>query len=60
MKSEHEIRLAWEIWHLISRLNDVIWDFYEDEFIDLNLKESDLLDRGNWTDHMGLDDPDSG
>jgi hypothetical protein len=60
MKTENEIRLAWEIWHLIARLNDVIWDFYEDEFIDLNLKESDLLDRANFTDYMGLDNRDSG
>jgi hypothetical protein len=60
MKSENEIKLAWEIWHLISRLNDLIWDFYENEFIDLHLKESDLLYRGNLPDYMGLDDPDSG
>ena len=26
MKNEHEVMLAWKIWHLISRLNDLIWD----------------------------------
>lgn len=60
MKSENEIRLAWEIWHLISRLNDLIWDFYEDEFIDHHLKESDEEYHGSLTDYMSLDDPDTG
>ena len=33
MKTSTEIEIVWEIWHLISRLNDLIWDLYENEFI---------------------------
>ena len=33
MKTSTEVEIAWEIWHLISRLNDLIWDLYENEFM---------------------------
>ena len=33
MKTSTEIEIMWEIWHLISRLNDLIWDLYENEFM---------------------------
>ena len=33
MKTSTEIEIVWEIWHLISRLNDLIWDLYENEFM---------------------------
>jgi transcriptional regulator len=33
MTEEEEIRIAWTIWNLIARLNDLIWDRYEDEFV---------------------------
>ena len=59
MKNENEIRFAWEIWHLISKLNDLIWEYYEDEFIDQHLKEYDEQYRGSLTDYMSLDDPDT-
>ena len=39
MKDENEIQTAWEIWNLIARLNDLIWDHYEDDFIEFYLKE---------------------
>jgi hypothetical protein len=39
MKHEAEIETAWEIWHLISKLNDLIWDHYEENFIDRYLKD---------------------
>jgi hypothetical protein len=39
MRDEDEIKVAWEIWNLISRLNDLIWDFYEEDFIELLKKE---------------------
>jgi hypothetical protein len=32
MRDENEIKIPWEIWNLISRLNDLIWDFYEEDF----------------------------
>ena len=33
MSEEEEIGIAWTIWNLIARLNDLIWDRYEDEFV---------------------------
>jgi len=39
MKTSTEAKIAWEIWHLISRLNDLIWDLYENEF--MNIVEND-------------------
>jgi len=39
MRDENEIKIAWEIWNLISRLNDLIWDLYEDDFIEMYLEE---------------------
>jgi len=41
MKNENEIQVAWEIWKIIYRLNDLIWDRYEDQFIKLSMKEED-------------------
>ena len=41
MKNENEIQVAWKIWKIIYRLNDLIWDRYEDEFIELCGKEED-------------------
>jgi DNA polymerase IIIc chi subunit len=58
MKDENEIILAWKIWHLISQLNDLIWDYYEDEFIQHHLQETNVQYRGSLTDYMSLDDPD--
>jgi len=39
MKDRAEIETAWKLCNLISRLNDMIWDYYEDGFIELYLKE---------------------
>ncbi|MBM3135627.1 MAG: hypothetical protein FJZ89_10195 [Chloroflexi bacterium] len=41
MKEEKEIQTAWEIWNLINRLNDLLWDRYEDHFLEIYLKEED-------------------
>ena len=41
MKTQKEIQTAWEIWALINRLNDLLWDRYDDEFIEIDLKEED-------------------
>jgi len=41
MKNEKEIRTAWEIWILINRLNDLLWDRYEEDFPDLDLQEQE-------------------
>jgi hypothetical protein len=39
MKTEKEIQTAWEIWTLINRLNDLLWDRYDHEFIEIDLQE---------------------
>ena len=38
MEDENEIRIAWTLWHLLARLNDLIWDRYENQFIEHHLK----------------------
>ena len=41
MKDEKEVQTAWEIWNLINRLNDLLFDHYEEDFSDIWLKEGD-------------------
>jgi len=41
MKDHDKIDTAWEIWNLIARFNDLIWDQYEDEFIERYLKDEE-------------------
>jgi len=36
MKTEKEIQTAWEIWYLINRLSDLLWDRYEEDFPDID------------------------
>ena len=40
-RNEKEIQTAWEIWTLINRLNDLLWERYEDSFLQIYLKEED-------------------
>ena len=35
MKDEKEVQTAWGIWILINRLNDLLFDHYEEEFSDI-------------------------
>ena len=56
MKDKVQVELAWEIWHLISRLNDLIWDYYEDEFIKKNRQNTRVLYQGNLRDYSKDDD----
>jgi hypothetical protein len=56
MKDEYEIKFAWKIWHLISLLNDLIWEYYEDDFLQLQ-QRTHVFYRGSLDDHMGNDDP---
>jgi hypothetical protein len=49
MKDQSQIETAWQIWHLISRLNDLIWTHYEKEFLDL-VKKNDPFKPGNQID----------
>jgi hypothetical protein len=41
MKDRKEIQTAWEIWILINRLNDLLWDRYEKEFPEFDLQEQE-------------------
>ena len=41
MKDRKEIQTAWEIWILINRLNDLLWNRYEKDFPDLDLQEEE-------------------
>ena len=45
MRDENEIKIAWQLWNLIARLNDLIWDHYEAEFIEIYLNEEE---RKHW------------
>ena len=42
MKIEKEIQTAWEIWILINRLNDLLWDRYEEDFPEFDLQEQKI------------------
>ena len=41
MKDRKEIQTAWEIWILINRLNDLLWNRYEEDFPDIDLQEEE-------------------
>jgi hypothetical protein len=38
MNNQEEIQTAWTLWHLMARLNELIWNRYENEFIERYLK----------------------
>jgi len=39
MKDEKEIQIAWEIWVLIEKLSHLLWNRYEKEFFNIDLKQ---------------------
>ena len=41
MKELTEPQLAWEIWNILARLNDILWDRYEEEFIEIYLEKQE-------------------
>jgi len=41
MKDQKEIQIAWEIWNLVEKLNNLLWDRYEEDFIEIYLREED-------------------
>jgi len=41
MKEEKEMQIAWEIWNLINKLNDLLWNRYEDSFLKIYSQEED-------------------
>lgn len=52
MKNQDTIDTAWQIWNLIARLNDLIWDQYEDEFIERYLKSEE---QKHWEEEVEVD-----
>jgi hypothetical protein len=54
MKDKNEIQLAYTVWNLIARLNDLIWDHYEEDFIQLQKEE--IIYSGKLTDYFDDDD----
>jgi|MudIll2142460700_1097286.scaffolds.fasta_scaffold244691_2 DNA polymerase IIIc chi subunit len=38
---EKEIQTAWEIWNRINRLNDLLWERYEESFLQIYLQEEE-------------------
>ena len=43
MKDEKEIQTAWEMLNLIEKLDQLLWDRYEDDFIQIDLHEDPCL-----------------
>ena len=43
MKSENltEAQIAWILWNLHERLNNLLWDRYEKEFLDWTMTENE-------------------
>jgi len=41
MKEEKEIQTAWQILNLINTLNDLLWNRYEDPFLQIYSQEED-------------------
>ncbi|MFC1886947.1 hypothetical protein ACFLZM_07815 [Thermodesulfobacteriota bacterium] len=48
MKDDKQVKIAWEIWHLIWRLNDLIWDHYEEEFTELISQNRKPIPEDQW------------
>ena len=41
MKDQKEIQIALEIWNLINKLSDLLWDRYDEGFLEIYLKEEE-------------------
>ena len=54
MEDQKHLEFAWKICNLISELNDLLWDHYEEDFIQDQKEE--VIYTGNLTDHLHNDD----
>ena len=41
MKDQKEIQIAWEIYNLVNKLSGLLWDRYEEGFLEIYLQEED-------------------
>jgi len=41
MKDQKEIQIAFEIWNVINKLNDLLWDQYAEEFLEIYFEQED-------------------
>jgi hypothetical protein len=53
MNNEKEIQIAWTLWHLMAKLNELIWNRYENEFIEQYLQ----LEEGTYWQSQSDKDP---
>ena len=53
-EDEKHLELAWKICNLISELNDLLWDHYEERFIQQQKEE--VIFCGKISDNLGNDD----
>lgn len=53
MNDQDTINTAWQIWNLIATLNDLIWDQYENEFIERYLKSE--KEKKHWEKEIEVD-----
>ncbi len=54
MKDKNEIQLAYTVWTLIAKLNDLIWYHYEEDFI--LYQKQEVIYTGSLNDHLDGDD----
>ena len=43
MKDEREVQIAWEMLNLLEKLNQLLWDRYEDDFIEIDVPDDPCL-----------------
>ena len=43
MKNQQEVQTAWEMLNLIEKLDQLLWDRYEDDFIQIDLQQDPCL-----------------
>ena len=41
MKDQKEIQIAWDIYNLVNELSKLLWDRYEEGFLEIYLREED-------------------
>ena len=40
-QNPYEPKLAWAIWQAVEKLNDLLWDRYENDFLSFTMEEND-------------------